>query len=172
MLALTLLTLALLGGLLLVPLGFPGFWIMLGATLVYWIAVPDGSVGLMTLLVAGVLVVIAEVLEFTIAGRYARKYGGSRRASFGAIAGGIVGAILGVPVPLVGSMIGAFAGAFAGALLAELTVARDARAEPVRVAKGALIGRVLAAAAKTGIGVAILFVVGFAALVGRLSGTG
>jgi uncharacterized protein len=116
--------------------------------------------------------VIAEVLEFTISGRYARKYGGSRRASYGAIAGGIVGAVLGVPVPLLGSMLGAFVGAFAGALVAELTVQRSERGEPVRVAKGALIGRVIAAAVKTGIAVAIVVWVSAAALVSRLSGTG
>ena len=87
-----------------------------------------------------------EVVEFTVAGSYARKYGGSRRASWGAMVGGIVGAFVGVPVPVLGSMVGAFAGAFGGALLAELTVPRAQRGEPVTVAKGALLGRVVAAA--------------------------
>jgi hypothetical protein len=171
MLSLALLAAALVAGLLLVPLGLPGLWVMLGATLVYWIAVPTGSIGLMTFLVVAALVVTAEVLEFTIAGRYARQYGGSRRASVGAILGGVVGAILGVPVPVIGSMLGAFAGAFAGALVAELTVHRDVRGEPMKVAQGALLGRVVAAV-KTGFAVAILVWVGAAALVQRLSGTG
>ena len=72
MLALAMLFSALLAGLLLVPLGLPGLWVMLGATLVYWLAVPAGEIGLVTLLVASALVVIAEVLEFTsalVAGR-------------------------------------------------------------------------------------------------------
>lgn len=172
MFALILLALAMLLGLVLVPLGLPGLWVMLGATLVYWLAVPTGSVGLVTLLVVGVLVVVAEVLEFSIAGRYARKYGGSRRASIGAILGGLIGAVVGVPVPVIGSMVGAFAGAFAGALVAELTVSKATRGEPVQVAKGALWGRVVAAAVKTGFGVAIVVWVGAAALVSRLSGTG
>lgn len=172
MLALLLLTAALLLGLVLVPLGLPGLWVMLGATVVYWIAVPTGSVGLVTVLVVAALVAVAEVLEFTIAGRYARQYGGSRRASVGAIVGGIVGAILGVPVPVIGSMLGAFAGAFVGALAAELTVARETRGEPLTVAKGALLGRVVAAAVKTGFALAILVWVGAAALVQRLTGTG
>ncbi|MBL0938175.1 MAG: DUF456 domain-containing protein [Gemmatimonadaceae bacterium] len=172
MLALLLLTAGLLFGLVLVPLGLPGLWIMLGSVLAYWIAVPDGSVGLITLLVASALVIVAEVLEFTISGSYARKYGGSRRAGWGAMLGGLVGAFVGVPIPVVGSLFGAFAGAFVGALLAEFTVARSERGEPVQVATGALIGRAVAAATKVGFGVAVMAVVLFAALVGRLSGTG
>jgi len=172
MLALTLLAIALLAGLLLVPLGLPGLWVMLGATLVYWMAVPAGSVGLVTLLVVSALVVAAEVVEFTVAGRYARQYGGSRRASWGAILGGIVGAVVGVPVPVVGSMVGAFAGAFVGALVAEMTVPKDQRGQPMTVAKGALLGRAVAAAMKVGFGFAILVWVGAAALVGRISSSG
>jgi uncharacterized protein YqgC (DUF456 family) len=54
----------------------------------------------------------------------------------------------------VGSVIGAFAGAFIGALALEYMGNRDANAA-TRVAWGALIGRVVAAALKVGVGVAI-----------------
>lgn len=172
MFSLVLLMVALAAGLLLVPLGLPGLWVMLGATVVYWLAVPAGSVGVVTLLVVSALVVVAEVVEFTVAGRYARQFGGSRRASWGAVLGGIVGAVVGVPVPVLGSMVGAFAGAFVGALVAEFTVPRERRGVPLTVAKGALLGRVVAAAMKVGFGLAIVVWVGAAALVGRLSGTG
>lgn len=172
MLALVLLFSALVAGLALVPLGLPGLWVMLGATLVYWMAVPAGDVGLATLLMASVLVIIAEVLEFTVAGRYARKYGGSRRAAWGAVLGGLIGAVVGVPVPIIGSMVGAFAGAFLGALGAELTVPRGERGAPMQVATGALLGRVAATALKVGVGVAIVVLVGATALVGRVDGAG
>ncbi len=172
MTALVLLMLALVAGLLLVPLGLPGLWLMLGATFAYYLAVPGGPVGVVTLLVVGVLVVAAEVVEFAVAGRYARKYGGSRRAAWGAILGGVVGAFVGVPVPVIGSMVGAFAGAFGGALVAEMTVSRARRGEPVQVATGALVGRAVAAALKVGFGLAIVVWVVAAALVGRLSGAG
>ncbi|MCZ8205147.1 DUF456 family protein [Gemmatimonas sp.] len=172
MIALTLLAVALVVGLLLVPLGLPGLWVMLAATCGYWLAVPGGSVGVLTVIVVATLVIAAEVVEFAVAGRYARQYGGSRRASWGAILGGLVGAVVGVPVPVVGSMVGAFAGAFGGALVAELTVPRERRGVPVQVAKGALIGRVVAAALKVGFGVAILFLVGAAGLVGRMAASG
>lgn len=167
-----LLSVTLLCGLLLVPLGLPGLWVMLGATFVYWLAVPGGAVGGLTMAVVGLFVVVAEVLEFTIAGQYAKKYGGSSRASWGAVVGGLLGAFVGIPVPVVGPLLGAFVGAFGGALLGELTVARATRGEPIRVATGALIGRVIAAAVKTGFAVLILVWVGSALLVSRLSGTG
>ncbi len=74
--------------------------------------------------------------------------------------------MVGIPVPVVGSLIGAFAGAFLGALVAELSVARDARGAPVRAATGALLGRVVASAAKVGIGVVVAVWVMAAAVVG------
>ena len=153
--AVLLLAAALLGGLVLVPLGFPGLWIMLGAGLLYWVLLPAGGIGLWTLVGAALIVVTAEVLEYTIAGRYTRKYGGSKRAGWGAIAGGLVGAVIGVPVPVIGSLVGAFAGAFVGAFVAEWTVHRDLRGNPTRVATGALVGRAVAAAVKSGMGVAV-----------------
>jgi uncharacterized protein YqgC (DUF456 family) len=165
-LAAPLLALVLFGSLLLIPLGLPGLWLMLGAALVYWILLPAGGIGLWTLIGASVLVIIAEVLEFTIAGTYTRKYGGSRRASWGAILGGIAGAIFGVPVPVIGSIVGAMIGAFAGAFLGELTVARAERGDPTRVATGAMLGRAVAAAVKCGIGIVVAVWMFSAAMVG------
>jgi uncharacterized protein YqgC (DUF456 family) len=166
LLALIILAAALLGGLLMVPLGLPGLWVMLAAAIGYWIIVPAGGIGLMTILVAGAIILVAEVLEYTIAGRYTRKYGGSSRASWGAILGGLVGAIVGVPVPVVGSLFGAFVGAFAGAFIGELTVKREDRGEPVRVATGALIGRAIAAAVKSALGLVVAVLVMGAAIAG------
>lgn len=165
-LAAPLLALVLFGSLLLIPLGLPGLWLMLGAALLYWIAIPAGGVGLWTLVGASVLVIIAEVLEFTIAGSYTRKYGGSRRASWGAILGGIVGAVFGVPVPVIGSIVGAMIGAFAGAFIGELTVAREERGSPAKVATGAMLGRAVAAAVKCGIGIVVAVWIFSAAMVG------
>ncbi|MBL0170669.1 MAG: DUF456 domain-containing protein [Gemmatimonadaceae bacterium] len=165
-LALILLGAALLGSLLLVPLGLPGLWVMLGATLLYWVVVPAGGVGLVTLAAASIIVIIAEVLEYTIAGRYTRQYGGSKRASWGAIIGGLIGAVMGVPVPVVGSLAGAFLGAFVGAFVGEMTVHHSQRSDPTRVATGALVGRAVAAAVKSGLGLLVAVLVMGAALVG------
>jgi uncharacterized protein YqgC (DUF456 family) len=145
-----------------IPFGLPGLWIMVGAALAYQLLVP-GTIGMMTLVGTALLALVAEVLEFTLAGSYARKYGGSRRAGWGAIIGGIVGAIVGVPIPILGSIIGGFAGAFVGAFIAERSRGTEV-AGSSRVATGALIGRVVAAAMKTGIGIVIAVWVLFAAI--------
>lgn len=164
--ALLLLFVALIAGLLLIPFGLPGLWVMVGAVLLYSYLVPSGAIGAWTVVAVAVLAGVGELLEFLLAGKYARRYGGSRRAGWGAIAGSIVGAIMGVPVPLVGSLIGAFLGAFAGAWLAEMTQNTEIRSA-TRVATGALIGRLVATAAKAGIGCAILVWVAFALVLGR-----
>ncbi|HEY9450511.1 MAG TPA: DUF456 domain-containing protein [Gemmatimonadaceae bacterium] len=158
--------LALVAGLILIPFGLPGLWVMVGAVLAYSYMVPAGAIGTWTVVVAAGLAAVGEVLEFLLAGQYARRYGGSRRAGWGAIIGSIVGAVMGVPIPLLGSLIGAFVGAFAGALLAELTHSRGVSAA-TRVATGALLGRIVAVAVKAGIGCAILVWVAFALWLGR-----
>jgi uncharacterized protein YqgC (DUF456 family) len=145
-----------------IPFGLPGLWIMVGAGLAYQLLLP-GTVSTTTVVGTAGLALVAEVLEFTLAGRYARKYGGSRRAEWGAILGSIVGAIVGVPLPVIGSIIGGFAGAFAGAFVAERSRGTEIGGAS-RVATGALIGRVVAAALKTGIGVVIAVWIFVAAL--------
>jgi uncharacterized protein YqgC (DUF456 family) len=149
-------------GLLLIPFGLPGTWIMAGSALGYSLLVP-GSIGTFTVVVVAIMALVGELIEFSLTARYARKYGGSRRASWGAIIGGMVGAFMGVPVPVVGSIVGAFAGAFVGAFVAELT--RSSIGSATKVATGALIGRALAAAMKVGIGLAMAALILFAAIV-------
>jgi uncharacterized protein YqgC (DUF456 family) len=158
-----LLILVLLLGLVMIPFGLPGTWIIAGAALGYSILVP-GSIGMFTVIAVTVLAVIGEVIEFSLTAKYTKKYGGSSRASWGAIIGGMVGAFMGVPVPIIGSVIGAFIGAFVGAFVAELSRGTGG-AGATRVATGALIGRALAAATKVGIGVAMAAWIVFAAVI-------
>lgn len=138
-----------------VPLGLPGLWLMLAAAFVYNWLVPADPIGWVAIGLGFGLTLLAEFLEFTLSASYTRKYGGSRRAAWGAILGGITGAIVGVPVPIIGSVIGAFAGAFLGALVLEYTRSEATGPTATRVAKGALLGRVAAAAAKVGLGCAV-----------------
>jgi uncharacterized protein YqgC (DUF456 family) len=151
-----------------VPLGLPGTWIMLAAAVglnaIVGHTIIGDPIGWVPIIGTLTLAVIGEVFEFTIAARYTKKYGGSRRAGWGAILGGIVGAIVGVPVPVVGSVIGAFVGSFIGALVLEYSREANHRTA-TRVAWGALIGRVFATAAKTGIGVAMAVWLIWAALI-------
>jgi uncharacterized protein YqgC (DUF456 family) len=140
--------------LVLIVLGLPGLWIMVASAVTYNLIVPGDPIGWFTLVAVAVLALVAELLEFTMTGRYARKYGGSRRAGWGAIIGGMIGAFVGFPVPIVGPVIGAFVGSFCGALVAELTGGSSA-GDATRVAKGALIGRVMSTVLKIGIGFTI-----------------
>ncbi|MDO8500676.1 MAG: DUF456 domain-containing protein [Gemmatimonadaceae bacterium] len=152
--AFVLLTLVLLLSLVLIALGLPGLWVMIASAVVYNLVVGTDPIGWFTLVGVGVLALIAEYIEFTLSGKYARKYGGSRRAGWGAMIGGMAGAFIGVPVPIVGPLIGAFVGSFAGALLGELSVGSTG-AVSARAAKGALVGRVVATAMKMAVGCAI-----------------
>jgi uncharacterized protein len=137
--------------LIMIPFGMPGTLVMFAAALCYKLLVPQGGIGWPSVVVVGILMAIAEGLEWTLAARFAKKYGGSRRAGWGAVIGGMVGAFMGVPIPIVGSIVGAFAGAFVGALVFEMSRGSGG-GTATKVAWGALIGRVAAAAIKVAIG--------------------
>jgi uncharacterized protein YqgC (DUF456 family) len=141
-------------GLLLIPLGLPGLWLMLAAGVVHQLVIDPPPIGWTAIGVAAGLATVAEILEFTLTARYTKKYGGSSRAGWGALFGGLAGAVMGVPIPIVGSVIGAFLGSFVGALLAEYSVARD-HGQAGRAAWGSLVGKTAATVAKTGLGLAI-----------------
>jgi uncharacterized protein len=147
----TVLVLVLLAAIVIIPLGLPGTWVLVGVAVLYdWVTGTD-RIGVDTMVTMVVLAALAEVLDVMLTGRYTRRYGGSRRAAWSAVLGGLVGAFAGVPVPFIGSVIGAFAGAFLGALIAESWRGRGPRAA-VRVATGAMLGRAAAAAIKVGVG--------------------
>jgi uncharacterized protein len=149
-----LLVLAQVAGLLMIPFGLPGTWVQVLALGVYAWHGGFATVSWMTVAFVVILALVGEVLEFILGGRYAQKYGGSRRAGWGAILGGLVGAIVGLPVPVIGSVVGAFVGAFVGAAVFEMTKNPQWRAA-MRVGWGAFLGRLVAVAVKSGIGVAI-----------------
>src|SRR5215510_12622279 len=88
------------------------------------------------------LAFVGEIVEWWLGFRFAIKYGGSRRAGWGALIGGIVGA---------------FIGSFAGAALFEYTRERHAGVA-VRAGWGAMLGRAVAAGAKIALGLVIAVV--------------
>ena len=93
-------------------------------------------------------------MEAWIGFGFAKRYGGSNRAGWGALVGGLTGAVVGVPVPVIGSVIGGFVGAFVGAALFEYTRARRSDVA-ARAGWGAVLGRAAAAAVKMAIGVVL-----------------
>ena len=161
--ALILLTLVLIVSLALIALGLPGLWVMIASAVVYNLLVPADPISWITIVGIGILGVVAEVIEFTLSGKYARKWGGSRRAGWGAMLGGMIGAFLGFPVPIIGPLIGAFVGSFVGALAGELSVGSSAK-DSTRAATGALIGRAVATAMKMAVGCTVAAWIFFAAM--------
>jgi uncharacterized protein YqgC (DUF456 family) len=149
-----LLALVLFVALLLIPLGLPGTWLMVLAGIAYTYLVPGTSIGVVTIVGVLIIAVIAELLEFTVAAKYTRMYGGSKRGAWGAIIGGLVGAITGVPIPIIGSVLGAIAGSFVGALVGEYSGGAG-EGEATRAATGAAIGRAVAMGLKAGAGCVI-----------------
>ena len=158
-----LLLVASVAGLLLIPFGLPGLWVIVLGILTYgWLTdFRTLSAGLLLLVIG--MALVGEVVEAWIGFRFAQRYGGSRRAGWGALIGGLVGALIGVPVPVVGSVVGGFVGAFAGAALFEYTRARRS-AGAVRAGWGAVLGRAAAVGVKMALGVSMAAAALFAAL--------
>jgi uncharacterized protein YqgC (DUF456 family) len=153
-LAIVAFVLAAVAGLLMIPLGLPGLWVMIGGLLVYGWLTDFRSMGIATIAIVLALALLGEVIESWLGFRFAKRYGGSSRSGWGALVGGIAGAIVGVPIPVVGSVIGAFLGSFAGAALFELSYSRR-MGVAVGAGWGAVLGRAAAAAMKIGLGVVI-----------------
>jgi uncharacterized protein len=142
-------------GLVLIVFGLPGLWIEVAAFVGYAWLTDFRTVGALAIAVVVGLALLAELAELVLGGRFARRFGGGRRAAWGAIIGGMAGAVIGLPVPLVGSVVGAMVGSFAGAFLLELT-RRKGTAPALRVGWGALLGWCTAIALKVGVGMVIL----------------
>lgn len=152
-------------GLVLIPFGLPGLWVMVAGVLAYGWATGFHAIGVATIAMVLSLAFVGEVIEAWLGFGLARRYGGSTRSAWGALVGGIVGAIVGVPVPVVGSVVGGFLGAFIGAALFEYTKS-GTTGVAVRAGWGALLGRAAATAAKIAVGVAIAVITLFAVVRG------
>jgi uncharacterized protein YqgC (DUF456 family) len=125
--------------------------VFLGALLGAW-AENFAHLGVGTLLVLGVLAVLAIVVDFVASAFGVRRFGASRRAVFGATLGALVGLFFGVA--------GVVVGPFIGAVVGELSLRRNLAAAG-RAGLGATIGLALGTAAKLAIAVAMLGVILF-----------
>lgn len=157
------LVLVLLIGLILIPLGLPGLWLILLGVVGYGALTDFRDIGLGTLVLMTALAFVGEAIEWWIGFKYTQRYGGSRRAGWGALIGGLVGAFAGIPIPIIGSVIGSFLGSFAGAVIFEFTRSPD---NALKTGWGALLGRMWATAVKTALGLAMAIIALFAILTG------
>lgn len=149
---------------LLIPVGLPGMWIMLGLAAIVELAdtlmLPAGqdvTFGWGVLALCGGLGLVGEAVEAGAGAAGTRMGGGTSRGMWGAIAGGFVGAILltvWLPIPLVGTLVGALVGTFVGAFVGEATGEESRlrpRRENMRAALAATVGRLAGTLGKTAI---------------------
>lgn len=155
-----LLAVVLIGGLYINLVGAPGLWVMVLATAIYaWLTHFAYAAG-RTLLTIVLLALAAEVVEFLVAGRGAKKAGASRAGIWGAIIGSLVGGVLftGIIVfPIVSTIFGVCLGAFMGAVVGEVFAGSNA-GQSLRVGWGAARGRLMAIFTKLAFGCAIFIV--------------
>jgi uncharacterized protein YqgC (DUF456 family) len=165
------------GCLVLIPLGLPGAWVILGlAGLVEWLDRfyrPEDDRQTFAWWVLGVCLGIAiagEIIEFFAGVIGTKQGGGTKRGMWGALIGGILGAFVLTPflwfIPVVGSLVGAILGTFIGAIVGELSGQGATISGSIKPATGATIARILATVAKIGVGVIIWIALSVSAFVG------
>jgi uncharacterized protein YqgC (DUF456 family) len=135
----------------------PGVPIVFGGMLLAAWADRFAHVGTWTLIVLGVLTVLALVVDFVAGMLGAKRVGASRYAVIGATLGTLVGIFLGLP----GLLLGPFVGALLGELVAGGTLRRAAG-----VGVGAWLGFLVGSVAKLGLCFAMLGIFALAFLVG------
>jgi len=158
-LATTLLYLAMVAGLLVIPLGIPGQFLIAAAAALFTLVAGTEVLPWWVAITLLCLAVLAEVGEAVAGFLGAKRAKGSVCGAVGGMAGGIVGAILGSAVaPILGSIAGALAGTFGGAFGVEYYRTRHAGGAQA-VAKGALIGRLAGSLIKLVTGAVMIAVV-------------
>ncbi|MGM0441175.1 MAG: DUF456 domain-containing protein [Elusimicrobiota bacterium] len=147
-------------GILMVLSGLPG-------TIVTWIgifltALINGFevIDISLLIIFLGIIILGEVLEFVSGMLGAKKFGGSRKGSAGAIIGGLVGTVFFTTIaPGIGTLIGIIVGTFGGAFIGEYIEGKEVL-KAGRAGWGAFLGRVAA----MGIKILIILVMGAWAL--------
>ncbi len=142
----------------LIPLSFPGTWLMFAATAAYAALGslhPTGS-DWIPLIVVALLAGLGELIELGI------RIVGSRLASVpngaivAAIIGGVIGVFVGVPIFLIGSLVGLLIGIFTGAFAYGL-VTKNSVTRSLAMAVATTFSQIVALFAKTTLGIGIIF---------------
>lgn len=147
--------------------GIPGNWLMIGTVAAFdWWYDDRRVIHTGTWIAVIAIAVLGEMVELLAGAVGARRFGGSRLASVGALGGGLIGAVCGtvfIPVPLFGTVIGAALGAFCGATGVELMRGRPHN-ESVRIGRGAAFGHVTGNLTKFALGCVIWLILAVAVL--------
>jgi uncharacterized protein YqgC (DUF456 family) len=150
--------LVLLVGLVLIPLGLGGTFVMVAAAAVFGLLTGFEHITLRLLAVLLGLALVGEGVESLLGVAMARRYGASKWGMWGAFLGGIAGALVGAPIPVVGNVIGALIGVFAGAFALEW-IGQGRSGSSLKAGWGALLGRTAAGAIKIALGMVIMILI-------------
>lgn len=141
--------------LILLFIGLPGNWVILGLVAL-WTVLKGVSFGWQFFLLLAGLCAVGEVLEFLAGSIGAKKFGGTKKGSWGGIIGAIVGAILCAPLFFgLGALLGALAGAFTGCFIFEKAHGMGT-GPAVKASIGCTLGRFGGFVAKLAIGIALI----------------
>ena len=142
--------------LMLLFLGLPGNWVILGLAAL-WSFASGAAFGWKFFLLLAALAAVGEVLEFLAGSIGARRFGGTRRGSWGGIIGALAGGILCAPLFFgFGALLGALGGAFTGCFVMEKTQGM-ATGKALSAAVGSTLGRFGGFLAKLGIGLTMIY---------------
>ncbi len=147
--------------LVLVLVGLPGTWLIIATCALadWWLGMNMFSP--YVLIAAVTLSALGEIMELLAGSHGARKAGGGKRGSWGALGGGIAGAILGtmfIPIPILGSLIGAGLGAFAAAAALEHDGGQDLTTA-FQIGRGAAWGQFMGTLLKLIVGILVWLLV-------------
>lgn len=128
------------GSLLVIPLGFPGTFIIAGLALTEALLTDFSTISGSLIIWLFAIAVALEGVEYLITGFSAQRFGASRMGIVGAILGALIGAIIGSSVlPVIGTLIGTLAGAYLGAVGVEL-IRTNSLEKALRAGYGAFVG--------------------------------
>jgi uncharacterized protein YqgC (DUF456 family) len=156
-------------GLLAIPFGIPGTYIILAGILVLGFATDfSGAIGPWFVAAMALLTLIAETADNWLTMLGARRFGASKASMWLSFLGGLAGAlIIGAPLALVlgplGPIAGGFVGAFAIVVLNEHRQTNNWK-DAVRAGWGALLGRMAGIVLKLIIAIAMVSAVVIAIL--------
>ena len=143
--------------LMLLFLGLPGTWVILGIVGLWAFFVDSAVFGWQFFALLAGLAGVGEIIEF-FAGHYgAKRFGGSNKGSIGGMIGAIAGGILCAPLFFgFGALLGALAGGYTGCFIVEKWCGAPAGVA-ARAAFGATLGRFGGFVVKLGIGISLIW---------------
>lgn len=122
--------------------------------LVAYFFVEGADLSGLVLVLWGIAMIVASLVDNILGPMFTRKYGGSKRAAIGSLVGLLIGSFF---IPPLGMVLGSFVGALVG----EMSVSNKFGSKEFRVAFGSFLGFIVSTGVKLIYSILILGYVGF-----------